>query len=142
MSGGVLRGDPPIQPFYLDHDQRNASVAGVPCSAAGAVVTAADIYGSGLTNGVTPNAQGLPEYDQSADATPASGTGRFAMNPAFNLTPSFITNLLAWYIIRTSDLTLCLWCFVDNVFNNTYLRMGHSLAGPASDGPGRYPRWC
>ena len=101
VTGAFLAETPPAQPFDLDHDQRLSSVLGLHLfRERSACSPATGIYGSGLTNGVTPNAPGLPGYDPTIDPTPVLGTGLFAFNKAFKVDPNFIVNASAGYTIK------------------------------------------
>src|SRR5713101_5453431 len=62
VSGGFFPVAPPTQTFDLDHDQRLSATAGLTYIVQGLLVTATGIYGSGLTNGLTPNTPGVAGF--------------------------------------------------------------------------------
>ena len=100
VTGAFLAETPPAQPFDLDHDQRLSSVVGLTFSSNDLLLSATGIYGSGLTNGVTPNAPGLRGMIRRSRPTPVLGTGLFDFNKPFKVDPNFIVNASAGYTIK------------------------------------------
>ncbi|MGH7582128.1 MAG: TonB-dependent receptor [Gemmatimonadales bacterium] len=135
VTGAFLAATPPAQAFDLDHDQRVSSVVGVTYSQSSLLVTATGIYGSGLTNGVTPNYPGLPGYDPTQDPTPELKTGLFDFNKPFKVDPNFIVNASAGYTINSGNVSLRPQVFVDNVFNSKYLLKGAFFSGASFGRP-------
>jgi len=135
VTGAFLAETPPAQPFDLDHDQRLSSVVGLTFSSSDFLLSATGIYGSGLTNGLTPNAPGLPGYDPTAPSTPVLGTGLFDFNTPFKVDPSFIVNGSAGYTFKAGSTTLKPQFFVDNVFNSTYTLKGAFFSGASFGRP-------
>lgn len=135
VTGAFLAETPPAEPFDLDHDQRLSSVAGVTYSTGAFLATATGIYGSGLTNGVTPNAPGLAGYDPTMDPTPVSGTGLFDFNAPFKVSPNFILDLSLGYQIASGRVSVRPQFFVDNVFNTKYLLKGAFFSGESVGRP-------
>ena len=138
ITGGFLNETPPAQPFDLDHDQRLSAVAGLTFSAKRLLLTATGIYGSGLVNGVTPNAPGLPGYDPAAPSTGVSGTGLFDFNKSFKVDPNFIANASVGYTIISGSTTFRPQLFVDNLFNATYALKGAFFSGASYGRPRTY----
>ena len=135
VTGGFFTTTPPAQPFDLDHDQRLSGTAGIVYGAHGLLLTATGIYGSGLTNGVTPNAPGLPLYDPTAPATVESGTGLFDFNRAFKVDPSFILNASAGYTFALGGMILRPQVFVDNILDHKYALKGAFFSGASFGRP-------
>jgi TonB dependent receptor/Carboxypeptidase regulatory-like domain len=135
ITGGFLNETPPAQPFDLDHDQRLSSVIGLTFSSKQVLVTATGIYGSGLVNGITPNAPGLPGYDPTAPSTGVSGTGLFDFNKEFKVDPSFVVNASAGLGFNAGGLSLRPQFFVDNVFDSKYTLKGAFFSGASFGRP-------
>ncbi len=135
VTGAFLAETPPAEPFDLDHDQRLSSVIGVTYSAGSVLATATGIYGSGLTNGVTPNAPGVAGYDPDSDPTPVLGTGLFDFNTPFKVDPNFILDLSAGATFTAGGLSLRPQVFVDNVLDAKYLLKGAFFSGASFGRP-------
>ncbi|HEY3934331.1 MAG TPA: TonB-dependent receptor [Gemmatimonadales bacterium] len=135
ITGAFLAETPPTQPFDLDHDQRLSSVVGLTWSRSAVLATVTGIYGSGLTNGVTPNAPGLPGFDPTLDPTPVLGTGLFDFNKAFKVDPSFIVNGSLGWSFQTGGVTVRPQFFVDNVFDLRYALKGAFFSGASFGRP-------
>lgn len=135
VTGAFLADTPPAQAFDLDHDQRLSSVVGLTFSSNNLLLSATGIYGSGLTNGVTPNAAGLPGYDPTQPATPVLGTGLLDFNTPFKVDPNFIVNASAGYTIKAGNTTLRPQFFVDNIFDSNYLLKGAFFSGASFGRP-------
>jgi hypothetical protein len=138
VTGAFLADAPPAQPFDLDHDQRLSSVLGVTYSSGKLLMTATGIYGSGLTNGVTPNAPGVAGYDPDSPSTPVLGTGLFSFNTPFKVDPNFILNASAGYTITAGGITWRPQFFVDNLLNSTYALKGAFFSGASFGRPRTY----
>jgi outer membrane receptor for ferrienterochelin and colicin len=135
VTGGFFPVTPPAQPFDLDHDQRLSGTAGITYSGQGLLVTATGIYGSGLTNGVTPNAPSVAGFDPSQPPTPVLGTGLFDFNKPFKVAPSFILNASASYSFAVNGLLLRPQFYVDNVFDHLYVLKGAFFSGASFGRP-------
>lgn len=135
ITGGFLNETPPAQPFDLDHDQRLSSVLGLTYSSGRLLATATGIYGSGLTNGVTPNAPGMPAYDPTIDPTPVLGTGLFDFNTPFKVDPNLIWNASAGVNLQAGNVSLRPQFFVDNVFDRKYVLKGAFFSGASYGRP-------
>lgn len=138
ITGGFLNATPPAQPFDLDHDQRFSGVLGLTYSSGPWLVTATGISGSGLTNGVTPNAPGVPGYDPTADPTPVLGTGLFDFNQAFKVDPNTVVNASIGVTFRAGATTLRPQFFVDNVLDSHYILKGAFFSGASYGRPRTY----
>jgi hypothetical protein len=135
VTGGFFTVTPPAQTFDLDHDQRLSATAGIVYSAHNLLVTATGIYGSGLTNGVTPNTPGVPLFDPSADPTGPLGTGLFDFNKEFKVDPNFILNASAGYTFAVGRVFFRPQVYVDNVFNHKYSLKGTFFSGASFGRP-------
>jgi len=135
ITGAFLQNVPPAEPFDLDHDQRLSSVLGLTYSAHRLLVTATGIYGSGLTNGLTPNAPSVAGYDPTQPDTPVLGTGLFDFNTPFKVDPSFIVNASAGFSFTANGVSFRPQFFVDNVFNSLYVLKGAFFSGASLGRP-------
>jgi hypothetical protein len=135
VSGGFFTTTPPAQPFDLDHDQRLSATVGLSYGVRGLLLNATGIYGSGLTNGVTPNAPGRPLYDSTLAATPPLNTGLFDFNSAFKVKPSFIVNASAGYTLLVGKVELRPQLFVNNLFDLRYTLKGTFFSGASVGRP-------
>lgn len=135
VTGGFFTTTPPTQPFDLDHDQRLSGTAGIVYGTRGLLLTATGIYGSGLTNGVRPNAPGLPLYDPTLPATVPNGTGLFDFNRAFKVDPSFILAASAAYTFTAGGVILRPQVFVDNLLDHKYALKGAFFSGASFGRP-------
>ncbi|HEY2805025.1 MAG TPA: TonB-dependent receptor, partial [Gemmatimonadales bacterium] len=129
VTGGFFTTTPPAQPFDLDHDQRFSATAGLTVGKKGLLATLTGIYGSGLTNGVTPNAPGIGGYDSTIASTGVLGTGLFDFNKEFKVKPSFILNGSASYSFAAGRAILRPQLYVDNIFNLKYSLKGAFFSG-------------
>ncbi len=135
ITGAFLETTPPAEAFDLDHDQRLSSTVGLTYSDHGVLLNAIGIYGSGLTNGVTPNAPGVDGYDPTQPSTPVLGTGLFDFNSPFKVDPSFILNLSGGYSFSAGGWSVQPQLFVDNVFDKLYILKGAFFSGPSFGRP-------
>jgi hypothetical protein len=135
VTGGFFTVTPPAQTFDLDHDQRLSAPAGVVYSAHNLLVTATGIYGSGLTNGVTPNTPGVPLFDPTLPATGPLGTGLFDFNKEFKVAPSFILNGSVGYTFALAKVLFRPQVFVDNLFDHKYALKGTFFSGASFGRP-------
>jgi hypothetical protein len=124
ITGGFFPDKPPSGKFDLDHDQRLSVNASLTYSAGAFYLSASEIYGSGLTNGVGPEDCGCA-YD----------TGLFAFNKGIKVDPSYVTNLSAGYTFLAGTTTVRPEVFVDNVFDKRYLLKGAFFSGASVGRP-------
>ena len=121
ITGGFFPADNPEGNFDLDHDQRLSAVASTTYAVKTLFVSAAGIYGSGLTNGQDP------------DAT--YSTSLFAPNKSIKVDPSFITSASAGYTVNVGAMAIRLQLFVDNIFDHRYLLKGIFFSGASFGRP-------
>src|SRR5438445_525841 len=121
VSGGFFPADTTSAPFDLDHDQRLSGAAGLVYSARGLYLSATGIYGSGLTNGNSP------------DAT--YGTGLLDFNKSIKVDPSFILNASAGYTFAVGGTVIRPQVYVENLFDHTYALKGPFFSGAALGRP-------
>jgi hypothetical protein len=121
ITGGFFPPDTTPGYFDLDHDQRLSGVAAVVYSSGGFFLSATGIYGSGLTNGNSP------------DAT--YGTGLLDFNRSIKVDPNFIVNASAGYILAVGNTVVRPQIYVDNVFDRKYLLKGAFLSGASVGRP-------
>src|SRR5260370_6047702 len=121
VTGGFFPAATPPGYFDLDHDQRLSGVASAVYSSHGLYVSTTGIYGSGLTNGNSP------------DAT--YGTGLLDFNKSIKVKPSFILNASAGYTWAFGGAVLRPQLYVDNVFNLKYALKGPFFSGASVGRP-------
>src|SRR5438128_441528 len=121
ISGGFFPADTTSAPFDLDHDQRLSGAASVVYSARGFYLSATGIYGSGLTNGNSP------------DST--YGTGLLDFNKSIKVDPSFILNASAGYTFAVGGTVIRPQVYVENLFDHKYALKGPFFSGAALGRP-------
>jgi len=121
ISGGFFPADTTSAPFDLDHDQRLSGAAGVVYSARGFYLSATGIYGSGLTNGNSP------------DST--YGTGLLDFNKSIKVDPNFIMNASAGYAFAVGGTVFRPQIYVENVFDHKYALKGPFFSGASLGRP-------
>jgi hypothetical protein len=121
VTGGFFPAATPPGYFDLDHDQRLSGVASAVYSSRGLYLSTTGIYGSGLTNGNSP------------DAT--YGTGLLDFNKSIKVKPSFILNASAGYTWALGGAVLRPQVYVDNVFNLKYALKGPFFSGASVGRP-------
>ncbi|MDB4913977.1 MAG: TonB-dependent receptor, partial [Gemmatimonadetes bacterium] len=125
ITGGFLPADDPQGFFDLDHDQRISLVASATYSANNLFVSATATYGSGLTNGLTPE-----------DVPSATfGTGLFAMNQFLKVDPNTVLNASAGYTILAGHTIIRPQIYVENLFDSHYLLKGSFFSGASVGRP-------
>lgn len=129
ITGGFFPTEPPQVPFDLDHDQRISAVASVNWAPGKAFLNATGIYGSGLTNGVTP------EFPPGSPDEAAYGTGLFDFNTAYKVKSSFIVNLSGGYSLIVGGTVLQPQVYVDNLFDLKYVLKGAFFSGASYGRP-------
>src|SRR5947209_3457343 len=121
VSGGFFPPSTDSTPFDLDHDQRVSGVASIVYSAHGFYLSATGIYGSGLTNGNSP------------DST--YGTGLFDFNKSIKVDPNFIMNASAGYTFAVGGAVLRPQVYLDNLFDSKYALKGPFFSGASLGRP-------
>ncbi len=127
ITGGFFPTVPPSTAFDLDHDQRVSGVASTTYSVGGFYASATGIYGSGLTNGVTPDSMDV--------ATNRYCTGLFCVNTPFKVKPNVIANLSTGYSFIAGRTVVRPELFIDNLFNKQYLLKGAFFSGASVGRP-------
>jgi len=120
-------GLPSSGAFDLDHDQRISALASVVYSTHGFYVGSTGTFGSGLTNGLTP--------DPSDPSLPPYGTGLFDFNRGYKVKPSFIVDLSAGYGMVVGSTAVRPEIHINNVFDNNYLLKGAFFSGASIGRP-------
>lgn len=139
-------GDPPVyggffflaQPnnsfFDLDHDQRASVVAGLTYAKGRFFLSTTGIFGSGLTNGITPDSS----VKVDSAGRPAIGhycTGLFCFNQPFKVAANYIQHVSAGYTFTWGVSIIRPEVFVDNVFNSKYVLKGAFFSGASVGRP-------
>lgn len=127
ITGGFFPSAPPSNAFDLDHDQRISALASAVYSAQHFYVGATGTFGSGLTNGLTP--------DPSDPSLPPYGTGLFDFNRGYKVKPSFVLDLNAGYQLVVGSTAVRPEIHIDNVFDNWYLLKGAFFSGASVGRP-------
>ena len=121
ISGGFFPADTTSAPFDLDHDQRLSGTASLVYSARGFYLSATGIYGSGLTNGNSP------------DST--YGTGLLDFNKSIKVDPNFSMNASAGYAFAVGGTVFRPQIYVENVFDHKYALKGPFFSGASLGRP-------
>jgi hypothetical protein len=121
ISGGFFPADTSSAPFDLDHDQRLSGVASIVYSAHGFYLSATGTYGSGLTNGNSP------------DST--YGTGLLDFNKSIKVKPSLIMGASAGYAFAVGGAVIRPQVYVENVFDYKYALKGPFFSGASLGRP-------
>ncbi len=125
---------PPTPYFDLDHDQRASIVASVLYSHRQFYVGTTGTYGSGLTNGITPDSTvktsipGQPAFSEYC-------TGLFCFNTRFKVRPSYIQALSLGYSFLAGRTAVRPELFFDNLFNDHYILKGAFFSGESVGRP-------
>jgi Carboxypeptidase regulatory-like domain len=140
ITGGFFPISTPNESFDLDHDQRGSAVANVMYSTHGFYVSATGIYGTGLTNGFTPDADVPNDTGSVANGTFQPGnksycTGLLCFNRAYKVPPSYIQNLSLGYTLYAGSTYLRPEIFITNLFDHTYLLKGAFFSGESVGRP-------
>ena len=125
VTGGFFPEQTPPTYFDLDHDQRFSGVWNLLYSQHGFFVSATGIYGTGLTNGVTPDSANQPGYC----------TGLFCFNKAYKVPPSYVQNLSLGYAFPAGRTTITPEVYFTNLFDNQYILKGAFFSGESVGRP-------
>jgi hypothetical protein len=140
ITGGFFPTSTPNTYFDLDHDQRLSSVWNVLYSRGRFYLSTTGIYGSGLTNGYTPDAT-VPNDEGSiaaGDYQPGAShycTGLFCFNDEFKVHPSYIQDLDVGYTFYTGRTYFRPEFFLDNAFDAQYILKGAFFSGESIGRP-------
>ena len=121
VTGGFFPPSTDSTPFDLDHDQRLSGVASMVYSAHGFYLSATGIYGSGLTNGNSP------------DST--YGTGLFDFNKSIKVDPNFVLNASAGYTFAVGATVIRPQVYIENLFDSKYALKGPFFSGASLGRP-------
>jgi outer membrane receptor for ferrienterochelin and colicin len=132
--GFFFLGQPNNNYFDLDHDQRVSIVGGLTYSVSHFYVSTTGIYGSGLTNGITPDSS-VHVAQPGVPAISSYCTGLFCMNTPFKVAPNYIQNVSAGYSFVSGGTVLRPEVFIDNVFDRRYLLKGAFFSGASAGRP-------
>ena len=121
VTGGFFPPSTDSTPFDLDHDQRLSGVASIVYSAHGFYLSATGIYGSGLTNGNSP------------DST--YGTGLLDFNRSIKVDPNFIMNASAGYTFAVGATVIRPQVYIENLFDSKYALKGPFFSGASLGRP-------
>src|ERR1700722_18685999 len=140
ITGGFFPIQAPNDYFDLDHDQRGSAVANIMYSAHGFYVSTTGIFGTGLTNGYTPDANVPNDTGSVANNTFQPGnksycTSLFCFNTAYKVPPSYIQNLSLGYTAYAGRTYLRPEIFITNLFDHTYLLKGAFFSGASVGRP-------
>ena len=140
ITGGFFPIQTPNEAFDLDHDQRGSAVANVMYSSHGFYISATGIFGTGLTNGFTPDANVPNDTGSVANGTFQPGNKSFCtsllcFNTAFKVPPSYIQNLSLGYTVYGGATYVRPEIFITNLFDHTYLLKGAFFSGESVGRP-------
>jgi len=140
ITGGFFPIATPNYYFDLDHDQRFSGTWNLQYSMGSFYVATTGIYGSGLTNGYTPNADVPQDTGSISKGTYQPGythycTGLFCFNTEFKVHPSYIQDLSAGYTFGLGRTYIRPEIFFDNLFNAQYILKGAFFSGEAVGRP-------
>jgi hypothetical protein len=121
ITGGFFPTDNPEGFFDLDHDQRLSGLATINYADSHLFASVTGTYGSGLTNGEDPDA--------------SFGRGLFDFNKSIKVSPSFITDVSAGYLLHWGNILVRPEVYVSNLFNHAYLLKGAFFSGAAVGRP-------
>ena len=139
ITGGFFPISTPPTYFDLDHDQRMSGVWNLMYSAHRFNVSATGIYGTGLTNGFTPDTNkyniGTPGTSTFQPGNLSYCTSLFCFNRAFKVAPSYIQNLSFGYLFYTGRTSVKPEIFFQNLFNEQYILKGAFFSGQSIGRP-------
>ena len=140
VSGGFFPIATPTYTFDLDHDQRVSVVANLTYSAHAFYATASGIYGTGLTNGRTPdgtvpNDTGSVSKGTFQPGYKDYGTCLFCFNSQFKVHPTYIQNLSLGYTLFAQRTYIRPEVFFTNLFNAQYILKGAFFSGESIGRP-------
>ncbi|MFI5249046.1 MAG: carboxypeptidase regulatory-like domain-containing protein [Gemmatimonadales bacterium] len=140
ITGGFFPIQTPNEAFDLDHDQRGSADANVMYSSHGFYISATGIFGTGLTNGFTPDANVPNDTGSVATGTLQPGNKSFCtsllcFNTAFKVPPSYIQNLSLGYTFYGGATYVRPEIFITNLFDHTYLLKGAFFSGESVGRP-------
>lgn len=139
ISGGFFAIQTPPTYFDLDHDQRLSSTWNLMYSRSRFNISATGIFGSGLTNGYTPDTNayniGTPGSPGFQPGNRSYCTGLFCFNRAFKVAPNYTQNLSLGYFFYAGGTSIKPEVFFTNLFNSQYILKGAFFSGEAVGRP-------
>ncbi len=111
------------------------SGGGLTYSASHFYVSTTGIFGSGLTNGITPDSSVKVDTSTTQPAFSRYCTGLFCMNKPFKVAPNYIQNVAAGYSFVSGKTVFRPEIFIDNVFDKRYLLKGAFFSGRSAGRP-------
>ncbi len=140
VTGGFFPTATPNTYFDLDHDQRFSGVWNLYYNKSRFIVSATGIYGTGLTNGFSPDASVPYDTGSVANGTFQPGsksycTGLFCFNRAYKVAPSYIQDLSLGYLFYARNTYVKPEIFFTNLFNHQYLLKGAFFSGQSVGRP-------
>jgi hypothetical protein len=139
ITGGFFPIQTPPTYFDLDHDQRFSGVWNLLYSQHRIDVSATGIYGTGLTNGFTPDTNryniGTPGTSGFQPGNASYCTSLFCFNRAFKVAPSYIQNLSLGYYFYAGQTSIKPEVFFANLFNSAYILKGAFFSGQSIGRP-------
>jgi hypothetical protein len=125
ITGGFFPLTAPNYTFDLDHDQRVSATANILYSWHAFYASATGIFGSGLTNGISPTIDDHAGYC----------AGLFCFNSAYKVAPSYIQNAALGYTFFAGRTTIKPEFFVNNLFDHAYILKGAFFSGQSVGRP-------
>jgi hypothetical protein len=140
ITGGFFFLNQPNTAFDLDHDQRISATANIMYTWRAFYASATGIYGSGLTNGLTPDAMVPNDTGSVRAGTFQPGnkhycTGLFCFNDPFKVHPSYIQDIALGYTIEIGRTFIRPEFFMDNLFDAKYILKGAFFSGESVGRP-------
>jgi hypothetical protein len=139
VTGGFFFLPQPPLPFDLDHDQRVSTTANVMYTLGAFYISTTGIYGTGLTNGFTPDTNkydiGKPGQVNYQPGNNSYCTGLFCFNSAFKVHPNYTQDVAAGYTFLFGRTFIRPEFFVDNVFGANYILKGAFFSGASIGRP-------
>lgn len=143
ITGGFFALEQPNYAFDLDHDQRLSAVANLLYTHKQFYVSTTGTYGSGLTNGLTPdatvpNGTGSVENGTYQPGYKSYCTGLLCFNDQFKVHPSYIQQLALGYTLLLDRTYVKPEFFMDNMWAAKYILKGAFFSGPSVGRPQSY----
>jgi hypothetical protein len=127
ITGGFFPTNNPQGFFDLDHDQRVSALGSATYSLGQAYASLTGVYGSGLTNGVSPDACNC-----------SYGTGLFDFNKGVKVKPSFILNGSSGFSFGFGRALVRPEFYIDNILDKRYLLKGAFFSGRSVGRPRQF----
>jgi hypothetical protein len=140
VTGGFFALQQPNYTFDFDHDQRVSVAANVLYTFHRFYISTTGIYGTGLTNGLTPNGSdpqtvgtyGTPSYQPGYSSY---CTGLLCFNSNYKVHPSYIQQLAVGYTFLIGPRYIRPEFFMDNMWDAYYALKGAFYSGPSIGRP-------